>query len=171
MMGATRIEWAGRTWKPIPGWSRFTASDDGQVRGPSGRILKPSANKSGHLSIVRKNGKTHSRKLWIHHAVLLAFIGPCPMGQECRHLNGDPTDNRLKNLRWGTRIEQRADARRHGTLPTGERSGTAKLTYAQVLTIRQRRVAGEGIRALARLFGVSHTEVSRIVRRKKWSDG
>ncbi len=52
----------------------------------------------------------------------------------------------------------------------GERNHQAKLTRADVLTIR--REAGEGGRGvqreLARRFGVQESAVSRIVNRKRW---
>lgn len=51
----------------------------------------------------------------IHRVVLESFVGPRPEGQECRHLNGNPLDNRLENLCWGTRKENAHDAIKHGT--------------------------------------------------------
>jgi hypothetical protein len=41
----------------------------------------------------------------VHRLVLLAFVGPCPAGHEVLHLNHQPADNRLENLRYGTRSE------------------------------------------------------------------
>lgn len=41
----------------------------------------------------------------IHQIVLEAFCGPCPDGMEVLHGNGIRTDNRLSNLRYGTRSE------------------------------------------------------------------
>lgn len=51
----------------------------------------------------------------LHRVVLDAFIGPRPKGMEACHANGDPTDNRLVNLRWDTRSANAADSVRHGT--------------------------------------------------------
>src|SRR5262245_38045005 len=51
--------------------------------------------------------------------VLLAFVGPCPEGMECRHLDGNPQNNHVDNLRWGTSAENTEDQRRHGTLIGG----------------------------------------------------
>jgi HNH endonuclease len=50
--------------------------------------------------------KAHLAHVW----VLEAFVGARPKGAIARHLNDDPTDNRLENLMWGTRTENAQDA-------------------------------------------------------------
>ena len=80
------------------------------------RILKCSTcNKFGHLYVkLCKSGER--RPFLVHRLVLETFIGPCPVGMETRHLNGDAQDNRLENLCWGTHLENMEDCRRHGSL-------------------------------------------------------
>jgi hypothetical protein len=77
--------------------------------------------KSGHIEIRLKGGKKHYKKFWkVHQLILWAFVGPCPDGMtDCRHLNGIPSDNRIVNLKWGTRQENIHDAIRHGTFRGG----------------------------------------------------
>ncbi len=58
---------------------------------------------------------TGIRTVRVHVLVAEAFIGPRPEGSECRHLNGNPADNRVSNLAWGTRSENNRDAVAHGT--------------------------------------------------------
>lgn len=58
-----------------------------------------------------------SRSFLVHRLVLGAFVGPCPAGMECRHLNGDSTDNRVENLAWGTHVENVKDVIAHGNNP------------------------------------------------------
>jgi hypothetical protein len=50
----------------------------------------------------------------VHVLVLTAFVGPCPDGNEALHFNDIPDDNRLSNLRWGTRSQNNHDAIRNG---------------------------------------------------------
>ena len=71
----------------------------------------------GHLSVALGRGNSRC----VHELVLLAFVGAKPPKHECRHLNGDPADNRLENLAWGTRSENIKDAVAHGTWMTPER--------------------------------------------------
>lgn len=50
----------------------------------------------------------------VHQLVLIAFAGPAPAGCEVLHNDGNPGNNRLANLRWGTRSENLYDRVRHG---------------------------------------------------------
>ncbi len=124
--------------------------------------LRPKTLKSGHL-VVSVNHKWRR----VHHLVLLTFVGECPPGQECRHLNDNPTDNNLTNLCWGTRLENRADMVRNGKSARGERTNKAKVTEEQVRAIR-RLATSLDQRSLAERFGLSNQQVSRIVKRQRW---
>jgi ribosome-binding protein aMBF1 (putative translation factor) len=65
--------------------------------------------------------------------------------------------------------ENQADRYRHGTLPHGEKSGTAKLTTANAIAIREEREAkGTLIRTLAQRYGVSMFTIRSVLTRKTW---
>jgi len=109
------LEIMQEVWKAIPGYEgQYEVSDQGNVRtfrrGANGRLMKPGRMTQGHLSVAlgRRNSQC------VHKLVLLAFVGPAPEKYECRHLNGNPADNRLENLCWGTRSENIKDAYIHG---------------------------------------------------------
>jgi len=116
------------TWRPILGYEgQYEVSDFGRVRGLSrrvrdgrrieGRILKlDHSDKRGYLraGLVSMDGR--QRKRLVHRLVLEAFAGPAPANSpHCRHLNGDPSDCHLGNLKWGTVSENAHDRVRHGT--------------------------------------------------------
>ena len=128
-------------WRPIPGHEgAYEVSDLGRVRsldrkvwfGASkraaahwqlvrGRLLRPGLGSHGYLTVVL--GREHGSHL-VHRLVLLAFEGPCPAQQEVCHGNGDRTDNRLCNLRYGTRTENILDAVAHGTWMSQKRKAS-----------------------------------------------
>jgi hypothetical protein len=112
-------------WRPIPGYeSSYEVSDLGNVRSVGRRdalgrrrqgiALSPRRVTRDHLAVaLYKSGVR--RNAQVHVLVLEAFVGPRPDGLDGCHWNGDPTDNRLTNLRWDTRSANMADSVRHGT--------------------------------------------------------
>lgn len=79
-------------------------------------MLKPSEHGRGYVGYMLAptvGGKV--QRVWAHQAVMLAFVGPRPNGQEIRHLDGDPSNNRRSNLRYGTHAENMRDALDQGT--------------------------------------------------------
>jgi hypothetical protein len=67
----------------------------------TGKVLSPGSNNSGHVTVALGKGNSKT----VHSLVLLAFVGPRPDKHDVLHLNHIPFDNRLSNLRYGTRSE------------------------------------------------------------------
>lgn len=153
-------------WRAVPTHAGYFVSEDGRILGPRGRVLRPMRQPiSGHLYILTY--KRSPRKLFVHRAVLMAFAGMPAPGQEGRHLDGDPQNNTISNLAWGTRQENVNDKQRHGTQPCGERSGAAKLTEANVREIRS-IYGSASLRVLGARYGVSHTAIRRAAIGANW---
>lgn len=157
MTGKTSIEWAA-----MPGHEGYEVARDGHIRNArTGYELKPIVAPSGHVHVFLNGAKVR-----VHHAVLLAFVGPCPAGMETRHLNGDAADNHVENLVWGTRQENAADARAHGRIRAARR-GAARLSDAQVAEIRT-KIGTKSLRAIGAEYGVSHTTIRSIATGRLW---
>ncbi|KKK60254.1 hypothetical protein LCGC14_3026180, partial [marine sediment metagenome] len=45
--------------------------------------------------------------------VLNTYVGECPAGMQCRHLDGDSHNNNLDNLCWGSQEENNTDRNEH----------------------------------------------------------
>lgn len=169
-------------FRVIPGFPRYAINDSGTVISSCGRgraghrtSLPWSTNRRrnqrkqrGGYSVVtlHRDGRAHDFR--VHVLVLTTFVGPCPDGMQCRHLDGNPANNHVSNLAWGTPRENQHDRIRHGTLPLGELSTNAKLTEKDVLEIRRRAASGETQISIAKNFPVSHKRISKIVRRETW---
>ena len=122
----------------------------------------------GAYSMIRVEGRDHR----VHRLVLELFVGPCPDGMEACHNNGISSDNRVENLRWGTRKENQNDRNIHGTASNRGNHGKDKvLTASDVLEIRRlREIEGLTHSVLARMFGVTASAVSMIIARKNWNN-
>lgn len=97
---------------------RVIPMSNGVTRRTRGQLIQPSLSTHGyHYVTLRGAAHEPRRKVFVHALVLSAFVGPRPSGAVTRHLNGNPTDNRLTNLCWGTQSENLRDRIRHGTDP------------------------------------------------------
>lgn len=138
-----------------------------------GRILKPKINRhrqSRCTVALGKEGKVSYP--YISRLVLTAFVGPAPSGHDAAHWDGDPTNNRLDNLRWATDSENMMDKKRHGTDPSGTRNAMSKLTEEQVLYIRRnyRRTSYHDSNALelSKQFNVCRGIILQVAKNKRW---
>jgi HNH endonuclease len=87
-----------------------------------GSHLTGSWSAKGYHQVRIKHIDGGSKLCWVHRLVLEAFVGYAPDGYVTRHRDGDPRNNRLDNLCWGTQVENQADRKLHGTDNSGERN-------------------------------------------------
>lgn len=125
----------------------------------SGRILTPIIGPYIEYSLG------HSLRKRAHILVAEAFIGPNPGGLWVLHGDGDATNNRAENLRYGTAAENHADRRRHGRPFTGERNGQAKLSASDVAAIRSDTRLH---RVLAEEYGVARSTIGMVKSGANW---
>jgi hypothetical protein len=165
-------------WKDIPGYEgRYQASDLGRIkslkrqvrsrnwytgadfyRTVPERILRPGRYcKSGHLSVVLGRGTSGQP---VHQLVMRAFVGDPPDGYEVLHSDGDPSNNILENLRYGTRTENILDVYRQG-------GRWRKLSVENVGQIREMAANGVKKTVIAEKFGIAYTYVFAVINGRK----
>jgi len=87
----------------------------------------------------------------------------------CHFPNRDKADNRLCNLRYGTRKENQADRLVHGTNLRGDTCPASLLCSEQVIEIRRRHAAGcVTLVELGKEYGVTKHAIFRIVKGYNW---
>ena len=150
---------------PIPGLRGYMVGPDGSVwsfvnwRGKPGHKISAHPDRNGYLRIrvYTENGVCGKQ---VHRLVCSAFHGPQTNRlHQVRHLNGIKTDNRPKNLAWGTAKENARDRDVHGTTARGERNGWSELTREDVLAVRCFRKHGMPSAIMAAYLCVSETTV------------
>lgn len=109
------------------------------------------------------------RNACIHSLLMEVFVGPRPPGMEVRHLDGNPLNNRLDNLCYGTHAENMRDAAVHGVMARGEANASSKLDDDRIRTIRRRWAMGESMSKLARCYCVTRAVIGKICHREAWA--
>ncbi len=138
-------------WKDVPGWENYyEVSNLGQIRSKTrvgrtllaerkygGGILNPITNSRGYqvVNLTRRDPLHVRQQYVVHRLVLLAFVGEKPNGWHGCHSDGDKTNNKLDNLRWGSPRENCYDKKLHGTWQCGEKHGNSIYTEEQVREI------------------------------------
>jgi hypothetical protein len=160
-------------WRDIPGFRGYQVSDDGQVKSlprkwrKNERVLK-SSNSNGYRTVTLSRDKQATVFL-VHRAVLLAFVGPPLPGQEACHTDGNPSNNHLSNLRWGTHRQNMADNLVNGTRAMGELIAQHRLTSTQVIEMRLlRRMKAATNKEIGVAFGISQVGTCLIMTGKQW---
>jgi hypothetical protein len=160
------------SWRDVVGFEGlYRVSDRGRVQSLERRrlgdhktvpakILTPILNKGYPRVTMRRDGKTWYK--FAHQMVAEAFLGRCPDGQEVRHKNGNRADPRLENIEYGTRAQNIADCKQHGTF----RNGASHLTEEIVRQIAARHDDTSSI--LAAEFNISMGTINNIRSGRVW---
>lgn len=170
-------------WRPIPGYSLFEASEEGQIRrvaykagtkGPNHplpHVLAGWINNRGYPYVnVSKDGGGYQPKQ-VHRLVLMAFKGLPPEGKPLGcHIDGDRTNNRADNLYWGSAADNGADKVRLGEAATFRGNHPrAKLTEHSVRIIMRELGQGKSPNELADRFGVVPGAILNIRAGRTWA--
>lgn len=153
-------------------WSLYNANHG---KREEWKRLKPTFNaERGYYAVMLKiSGKWKTR--FVHAVILTTFEGPRLEGYECRHLDGNPLNNCLDNLRWGTPAENGEDRILHGRI---KRRRGCVTTEHEEYAVRKFAETGMPLLEVARLAEVPYTTVNKVLKGKgrfatpcpKWLD-
>jgi hypothetical protein len=181
--------WAFVVYRDVPDFPGYRVGSDGSVwscrdshagiKRDSWHRLSPYRMTNGYCGVML-SVRGRATQYRVHVLVLETFFCPRPAGLQARHFpDPDRLKNTVFNLCWGTREENEADKRLHGTFEAshtglklgryGRRSRERKLTEPDVLEIRRLAICGISDSVLARSFGVCRATIYNIVHRKKWA--
>ena len=133
----------------------------------AGVTLRSNGRDSHRYGRFTRDGK----KYLAHRYAYEAVVGSIPDAMDVLHRCDNTLCCNPKHLFLGTQADNMADmsskgrARKTGDpKPKGEASPRAKLTDAQITDLRARRASGETVTALATVYGVHHSYISRLAR-------
>ena len=157
-------------WRDVAGYEgHYSISNTGVVkslRRPVSRgiiqgiikekLLKPhwAGDRTKYLCVLLSKGGVKEKKK-IHHLVLESFVGGKPFQNAvARHLDDNPCNNHVGNLKWGTVSENAIDK-----FSNGYEHQSICLTDLQTISIFN---DCRSQRDIAREYGVSQTTVWRV---------
>lgn len=162
MAGDLRATSMHNRFVSVPDFQNYLISDEGKIWTKNrNRFLKPGLRGGKYSFVVLcRDSKIYYKS--VHRLVLEVFVGKCPDGQECRHLDGNSQNNSLDNLRWGTHSENIQDTIKHNTVYT-------KWTQEQVMEIKRRYKTGKySMHGIAKDMNIPSSTVWYILTEKMW---
>jgi hypothetical protein len=120
------------TYLPIDDYSNYEVSNYGRVKNrKTGRILKPRLNSHGYEYVGLCDGINKPKNFFIHRLVLEAFEGKSKDANQkfVDHIDNDPSNNCLFNLRWVTNQQNAFNASKQKNNTSGVRGVSFNKQY------------------------------------------
>jgi hypothetical protein len=159
-------------WKQLAEYRDYAVSNCGYVmrltdglRYKAMQIVIPVMTAVGYLAI---NVYPQRKLVYIHRLVAETFLGDCPGGYECHHIDGDKTNNKVENLEWVSKKEHLEENLLESS-HKGSGNPMSKLTEDDVDSIKQLLQEGFPGRTIAKLYGISSATVSMLKHNKRWN--
>lgn len=149
-------------------WNKVQKTDDCW-------IWAGARNKDGYGS-----ARAGSRTVGAHRLAWLLAYGSSPGSLCVCHKCDNPSCVRPDHLFLGTIKDNNTDRSMKGRTRTrwtperrqpADRNPNSKLSTAAIQDIRQRRIKGERLAALAQAFGVDQSTISKVCRGETWIEG
>lgn len=149
--------------KRLLGFPTYAADKEGNIYSLKFRRkkkLKSYARKDGYHTLVLKDKEGRQHCCYVSLLVLTAFTGrKKPEGMKVGRVNGDRSDNSIKNLYWAKDV---------AAIPVLRRK-IVRLTKVQVRLIRYLYAQGDITQSrLANFFQVSRQCIANIIARRTW---
>lgn len=152
-------------WRPLD-CGNYAVSNAGRVkrltpgrRTEPGRLMCAGIAKNGYPTVsLTRAGKVS--RVYVHHLVAAAFLGPRPPGSVINHKDGDKTNGRDANLEY---VSQQGNMRHAAS--TGLVKFATTISSETAAEIIRRRRAGESYERIARATSVSVERCWTIARK------
>lgn len=157
-------------WKPVVNVPHYFVSDHGRLYSSISQsfIYGTPVGRCGHIDVCLKLGGERIHR-YIHRLVAEAFI-PNPYNYPLvRHLDDDPSNNYVGNLRWGTQADNMQDAINNNSfyyLHDDDRELAMQKRRMPVTAIRfsdGKRMNFESQCEAARILGVNQGDIYKTI--------
>lgn len=153
-------------WTPFKYNSNYKISNFGNVK----RLKHRHHSKCNKLLAFRPGGykKRYLRvsimykDYYVHRLVLEHFSGNPPEGYQCAHLDGNPHNNNILNLKWVLPKENSQHKIIHGTNGAGQKNAMAKISDKEAIEIVKLYSKGISSKELQEKFKLTRSSINGI---------
>lgn len=143
-------------FKNIPAYSRYSISEDGQVRNDAtGKLIAHTYNSSGYKRVSLYSDTSRKYRQCTLHRLLASVFLP-GSGEAVNHIDGNKLNNSLDNLEWCSRSYNTQDSFKRSP---HSRSAHKRLTASEQETIRLSTASQQ---ELAAVYGVSPHTIRKV---------
>lgn len=156
----------------LKGITKYRIHDDGTIFSLlSNKFLKQETLSSGHKRVMLISDGGERIKPLVHRLVARAFIDNIKDMPFVCHIDSNPGNNCVGNLRWDNAIGNMADRKNRGLYADqrGDKNRSAKLDAWQVREIRSQKAEGRRDKEIASVFKISRATVADIFSRRSWA--
>lgn len=157
--------------KNIDGYDNYIVNESGEITNTNtGRVLKQSKNKKGYcFLILSKNG--YSETISIHRLVYKTFKGKLNKGFEINHIDGNKSNNNIKNLEQVSKTENMKKAVEIGLIKSGS-DCPLSVGVIQINPMSKKEVNRFGSISIAsKNTGIAGSAISLVVNGKRKTAG
>lgn len=161
----------------IPGFPGYYISKRGGLwsnrKNGQWKKLKPHLNKMWNRYQCTLRDSRGIRKLCKISRLVATVYLPKPSSTKLviRHLDDNPLNNHVDNLRWGTQKQNMEDARKNGKLRGSScKASRAKLSKKDLILIFKLKAKGLYYKDIAKRLGVSVGTIGRVINKKSYRD-
>lgn len=161
----------------IPGFPGYYISKRGGLwsnrKNGQWKKLKPHLNKMWNRYQCTLRDSRGIRKLCKISRLVATVYLPNPSSTKLviRHLDDNPLNNHVDNLRWGTQKQNMEDARKNGKLRGSScKASRAKLSKKDLILIFKLKAKGLYYKDIAKRLGVSVGTIGRVINKKSYRD-
>lgn len=134
----------------------------------SGYIVEGREAGGQHMQIGLTDNNNKHAFFYVHRLIAFAWLDKKPHQNVVMHIDDNPTNNNIENLRWGTQKENLQDA-------ANKRKGGPKKKYSNDLLweIFNRREKGESLKAINKMYSfvpkstIQHMTSGKMLRDRK----
>lgn len=149
--------------KGLENFPGYLISDIGRIKSlkqKEEKILTPYLSSNGYYRNTLFDINSKRRYFLIHHLVILAFGPEKPINTTIDHINRNPKDNSIENLRWASKEEQYKNRKKLSKIK--------KMELEDVLQIKKMIKEGVSKDQIAKHFNVTVRAIYYINSGKNW---